>query len=425
MKSKRPLLTLSLLVATLAVSASAASKPMFTYYLPWYVAQPYSATWGWHWTMGHFDPEVLDATGQRQVASWYRPLIGPYDSADPIVLEYHVLLMKLSGIDGVIVDWYGAEDYLDYAINNARTLAICRLAGKAGLQFALCYEDQTVRQQVDGGHLAAEDAIAHAQQTMLYLQRQYFSDPAYLRLDSRPVLLNFGPQYFKENAQWEAILAVLDPTNRPAFFTEDRRLPVGEGAFNWPPMWLSLAPGTRGVLSMTALQNYLEGFEKTAADWPAFISSAFPRFHDIYQSAGVRDYWGYLGDRQGQILRQTLSRALTNSSALVQIVTWNDFGEGTMVEPTVEYGFRDLGILQELRREHLDGGFNYSTNDLLLPLRLYQLRRVAETNLTLDPAMRGIFDHIVSGNLPAARSRLTQAESVAGIADPAASPIPR
>jgi len=44
-----------------------------------------------------------------------------YDSADPAVLEYHVLLMKLAGIDGVIVDWFGSADYYDYATINRNT----------------------------------------------------------------------------------------------------------------------------------------------------------------------------------------------------------------------------------------------------------------------------------------------------------------
>src|SRR5215469_15931106 len=81
----------------------AATKPLLVYYMPWYVAKPYSSNWGWHWTMNHFDPDTIGASGERQIASWYYPLIGPYDSADPAVLEYHVLLMKLAGIDGIIV----------------------------------------------------------------------------------------------------------------------------------------------------------------------------------------------------------------------------------------------------------------------------------------------------------------------------------
>jgi hypothetical protein len=409
--TRRSFLALAcLFFVTLPLSA-ASSKPVLVYYMPWFVAKPYSDNWGWHWTMNHFDPDVTDASGQKQIASWYHPLIGPYDSADPVVLEYHVLLMKLAGIDGIIVDWYGRDNHLDYAINNERTSAIFKYARKAGLKFALCYEDRTILQQINDGVLAATNAIAHAQQTMRFVQSNYFGDPSYLQWSNRPVLLNFGPQYFKANEQWESILSALGPGRQPAFFTEDNRLPIGAGAFNWPPMWLSLTPGARGVLSIAALENYLANFEQNGSTWPAYISSAFPRFHDIYQPAGVRDYWGYLGDRKGEILRMTWSRAMTNRSAMVQIVTWNDFGEGTVVEPTVEYGYRDLGIIQDLRREHLDKSFANRTNDLALATRVYQLRRAAVTNSALNVNLDEVFIEIVQNKLSSAASHLTRIES--------------
>src|SRR5262245_16525141 len=107
--------------------------------MPWFVAKPYSSNWGWHWTMNHFNPDTTNALGQRQIASHYYPLIGPYDSLDPVVLEYHVVLMKLAGIDGVIVDWYGQDDYADYGAINQRTLALLKSVKKAGLKFSLCY----------------------------------------------------------------------------------------------------------------------------------------------------------------------------------------------------------------------------------------------------------------------------------------------
>lgn len=387
----------------------AASKPIMVYYMPWYVAKPYSSNWGWHWTMDHFNPDIINAAGERQIASWYYPLIGPYDSADPVVLEYHVLLMKLAGIDGVIVDWYGPDNYLDYGINNERTAAIFQYARKAGLKFSLCYEDATIQQKINGGYIAATGAIANAQQTMRYVQTNYFSDASYLRWNNQPVLLNFGPQYFKQNSQWQVIFSVL--TNSPAFFTEDHRLALGVGAFNWPPMWLSQAPGTGGVLSSVALEGYLTSFERAGQAWPAFISSAFPRFHDIYQKAGIRNYWGYLGDRGGDILRGTLSRALTNESAIVQIVTWNDYGEGTMVEPTVEYGYRDLGIIQDYRRQYVEPNFAFRTNDLALAARLYHLRREHPTNSIVAAALDRVFADISTNNLAAAQLMLTRLES--------------
>lgn len=404
------LIALTSLACLIVSDGLAGSKKLLVRYRPWFVAKPYSEIWGWHWTMDRFDPDHIDAAGQRQVASWYRPLIGPYDSADPAVLEYHVLLMKLSGIDGLIVDWYGPDDYLDYALNNERTSAIFSHAATAGLDAVLCYEDQVIQQQIDGGYLEAANAVARAQEAILYVQRHYFQSPNYLRWRERPVLLNFGPQYFEESSQWESIFSVLEPTNQPAFYTEDHRLDCAVGAFNWPPMWLSHVPGTRGVLSRAALQKYLSEFEEKGADWPSFISSAFPRFHDVYKFAGVRDYWGYLGDHGGQTFRHTLTRALTNSSAMVQIVTWNDFAEGTMVEPTVEYGFRDLGIIQEHRRLHLDAGFAYTTNDLEIPLRLYHLRRASSTNVVQNADLDCIANEILKGNLEAATLALDEME---------------
>src|ERR1035438_5153694 len=97
-------------LGTCASVASTSDKPVMVYYMPWYAAKPFSGEWGRHWTMDHFNPDKVNASGEREIASWYYPLIGPYDSADPAVLEYHVLLMKLAGIDGVIVDWYRSEE---------------------------------------------------------------------------------------------------------------------------------------------------------------------------------------------------------------------------------------------------------------------------------------------------------------------------
>ncbi len=356
--------------------------------------------------MNHFDPEKMTAAGERQIASWYYPLIGPYDSCDPAVLEYHVLLMKLAGVDGVVVDWYGSTDFLDYGINNQATVKLFQFARKAGLKFCICYEDQTIQHLIDGNYIPASHALAHAQQEMLYLQTNFFSDPGYLRWKNRPVLLNFGPQYFMSDTNWEDIFSALATTTRPAFFTEDNPLSVSAGAFNWPPMWLSQAPGTGGVLSGAALKGYLVGFDEKAAAWPAFISSAFPRFHDIYQRAAVRNYWGYLGDRRGDTFRETLSRGMTNASVMVQVVTWNDFGEGTMVEPTREYGYRDLGLIQDFRRQYLDHGFSNTTNELAMALRFYNLRRSSSNNAAKSTQLDQAFANIVSGNLQVAAQQL-------------------
>jgi hypothetical protein len=138
--------------------------------MPWFEAKPYGTNWGWHWTMNHFNPDTTNESGRRQIASRYYPQIGPYDSADPVVLEYHVLLMKLAGIQGVIADWYGVDSFNDYALINQRAGELLKFTRRAGLQFCLCYEDRTIKAEINGRHISDADGLAHAQQAMLYAQ---------------------------------------------------------------------------------------------------------------------------------------------------------------------------------------------------------------------------------------------------------------
>lgn len=222
----------SLLCLGMGAAFASTDKPVMVYYMPWYAAKPFSREWGWHWTMNHFNPDQVNASGEREIASWYYPLIGPYDSDDPAVLEYHVLLMKCAGIDGVIVDWYGSADYFDYAAVNRNAARLFDYTRKAGLKFAICYEDQTLQRLIDGKYLTPADAIHFAQQERLYLQANFFRDPSYFRLNGRPLLENFGPQYFLSSTNWDEIFSVLDASNRPAFFTEDNPLAAGLGAFD-------------------------------------------------------------------------------------------------------------------------------------------------------------------------------------------------
>src|SRR5688572_25779849 len=85
------------------------SMKVYMHYMPWFQSKPVSGYWGSHWKMKNKNPEVILDNGQRQIASHYYPLIGPYDSKDPDVIQYHLLLMKYAGIDAILIDWYGSH----------------------------------------------------------------------------------------------------------------------------------------------------------------------------------------------------------------------------------------------------------------------------------------------------------------------------
>jgi len=392
------------LYVSTATAVPKESHPLLlVHYMPWYQAPPIDSSWGWHWTMNHFSPDSKDANGRREIASYYYPLTGPYDSRDPAVLEYQVLLMKLSGIDGVIVDWYGSENFWDYGILNESTQALFQYIKKAGLLFSVCYEDQTIRNMVDNKHIALEDARKNAQKEMLYLQTNWFRDDAYWRTSERPVLFVFGPQYFKSASDWEKLFSILN-TN-PVFLTEDNSLPpVTTSSYPWPPMWAS----QNGVLTDQVLNDYLESFYKKAAGWNFWVASAFPGFRDIYKEAGVSNGYGVLDARDGETLKSTLQFALDSKPDAVQLVTWNDYGEGTNIEPTDEYGYKYLGILQDTVRASINPTFAYTMDDLAIPFQIYQLRKQNEGNTEVNQQLDKVFQLIISGDLDAAKTILDQ-----------------
>jgi hypothetical protein len=184
------------------------------HYMPWYQSQPYRGYWGWHWNMNHFTPPST-------YASHYQSLFGLYDSSDPHVLASQALLMKFGGIDGVIADWYGIANFWDYGLIRDAMNKFVPYIKDANLEFSICYEDATVGNMLNNGYFNPATramAVAHGQQVMQWLQTNYFTDPAYTKIDvNRPVLFCFGPQFFTDS-EWTTLFSGLDPNHKPHFF---------------------------------------------------------------------------------------------------------------------------------------------------------------------------------------------------------------
>jgi hypothetical protein len=403
----------TLLVLAFGVSSPAAraqvgregqSRPLIlAHYMPWFESKPVSGRWGWHWTMGNFDPERSDPEGRRAIASHYYPLIGPYDSADPDVLEYHTLLMKVAGIDGVVADWYGSEDFNDYATIHRRTSALFESLKRRGLKFAVCYEDRVLRAMSERGKWTPAQAVEHGETHLRFCEEKWFEEPAYVTLQGRPLLMVFGPDFLGPS-QWEAVLKGM--RQAPAFFTLHERRPPAVGSFAWPPMWAA----KDGVLDAKGLDAYLDRFDKQEG---LKIDCAFPGFHDIYKEAGVQPSHGFLDARDGETFRHTLGRAVASGSPLVQVATWNDFGEGTCVEPSREYGYRYLEVAQDARRRFPDEPFPYRPADLRLPVRIYELRKKMATSSPRRKALDEVVALLLAADITHASQRLDDLERAA------------
>jgi len=370
---------------------------VLAHYMPWF--QKY----GFHWTEGSakFDPVQILDDGRANIASHYYPLTGNYDSGDMLVLDYQLALMKMSGIDGVIFDWYGITEGIDYKPIHEATLAMIEMIKKRGMKYAICYEDQSIGHLIEFGIITRDQALVTAKETFNWMADNWFKDSAYVKVDGRPLVLCFGPQQFSRQSDWEAIWADVDP--KPFFVELTGHASWADASMNWSPMGLSV----NGRLTIGRLVDDLNNFYSRQTNRPFVVGTVFPAFHDIYAQAGKTSY-GYLDYNRGETYKLTWAAAERARADIIQIQTWNDYGEGTVIEPTIERGYADLEFTQD-KRKKWESAFQFNYSDLRIPIELYKIQAGESSTDRQKQRAAEIYDLIFEGKAAEARSSMQNA----------------
>lgn len=365
-------------------------KKVYVHYMPWFYSLEQDGFWGQHWTMTNKNPNNVDSQGKRDIASHYYPLIGPYSSNDNDLQEYHLLLMKLSGIDGVIFDWYGSRNIHDFNMLKTSTESFINEVEDVGLKFAIMYEDKTAeflsKQNVGSENIAA--AVTDLQ----YIENTYFTSPNYLKNNNNSELLFlFGPNYITEPLDWSTIMSQMNST--PTLMTLWKASPrVGQyagGEFSWIDS-----------NHMSTLSNY---YQYTAQNNIQTVGGVYSGFNDYYYEGGWRTDpnldWE-IPHNGTQVLDETLQLANNSPVDFIQLITWNDFGEGTMIEPTLEFGYAFLEKIQAYT------GVPYTISDLELPYELYLLRKKYKNDNRLQVILNRVYSFIFTLELYHAKNLL-------------------
>ena len=394
------LLTPAASLAQPAVVPKTNPMKVYAHYMPWFQSPTTlgAGKWGYHWRMNTRDPNIIDANGQREIASHNYPLIGPYDSSDPNVIEYHLLLMKASGIDGVIIDWYGKKGTNgDIAPLLRASDAMASSVGNYGLKVGVCLEDR----------YAASTADVTA--NIDYLRQNYFNKSSYIRqADNKPLMMVFGPTQFQKPNDWATIMA--GAGEKPALLTlQNQSQEAGaaaSGEFGW-------------IYQNQAMQDHLARqkafLTQQAPKLNTVAGVAYPGFNDYYAEGGAGDNIGFdIPANNGQTLAQVLAQDAQYSANMnmLQLGTWNDYGEGTMFEPTVETGFTYLEQIQKFT------GVPYGRSELELISQLYFARVALAGKPEAKPFLDTAAAQMNSLDFVSARSSLAQAQRF--IPEPAA-----
>ncbi len=252
-----------------------------------------------------------------------------YSSQDPVRLRQQVEQAKGLGISGFVVDWYGKrKPFLDGAYAKLQ-----RVAAENQFKVVLMYDEPEglPRQATE----YALDSLQYAYET--YIGPNAAHREAYLTYNGRPVVFVW-PRH--QDTDWERIRKYVNTWESPPILIMQDDFPRHSAAFDGYFAWVQ--PGEKGWQTDGSNRGleYLEGFyRRMQKEYPDKIAvgAAWPGFDDHLAS------WGqgrYMDARCGDTFDDTLRvfrRYYDKSNPLefLLVVTWNDYEEGTAIEPGI------------------------------------------------------------------------------------------
>ncbi|MFT3802098.1 MAG: glycoside hydrolase family 99-like domain-containing protein [Burkholderiaceae bacterium] len=294
------------------------------------------------------------------------PLLGWYDESGFDVMRRQLGWMAQYGIDFVMFDWYWDRENFPQMAHALR--AYQALGDRQGVGFAIMWANHSVvPERVDQFDEAVRHWIEH-----------YFADPAYLRVDGRPVVMIFSAQQLDQNARGFGAsgAALLERAQQAA-----RRA-------GYPGIYFvggtTVTPVRRDDAALDgydALSAYnyhglprgrpFAGGQTTSHDFEQLARGYREHWQEMLGTSG-RDYWlpitagwdkrpwGGSRDprhddsrpdvpafaRHLREARATMAEHARQTRGIGLVCCWNEFGEGSYVEPTRGSGF---GFLEAIR----------------------------------------------------------------------------
>src|SRR5579863_10154087 len=249
-----------------------------------------------------------------------------YSSDDSAQIHSQVEDMISRGVDGAIAAWYGASNT---SIDTATQLLEKEAESHAGqFQFAIMEDAGALgAAAIANGCDVTDQLIAD----LTYIASQYESSPAYMRINGRPVVFFFFVDAYY--IDWPHVISSI-PGNPLLIFQGPDGLTrkLSDGGFSW----VLINSNNPFDPELAAQDTFYQAAQQ--ASGRLVFGSAYKGFNDTLATWGTNRV---IQQNCGQTWLQTFSEAgkfYSGNSQLpaMQIATWNDYEEGTAIEPGVD-----------------------------------------------------------------------------------------
>jgi hypothetical protein len=307
--------------------AAEVPKQVLAFYYPWYASQEFSGRWS-HW-------EDVRPAEKWIGSSTHYPEIGAYDSADPAVIDRHMRQMADCGVDGVIVSWWGRRADHD----NRALETILDAAARHRLVVTVYYETIPSRDELE--ERAAED--------LSYIVKRFAGHPAWQKVDGRPVIFLYARVVGEMGRfdRWSRVRnLVREQTGLAPFLVGDHisadALEAFDAVHEYNPV---------GALAGKSIDDVRRAYHLAVIQSETLArESGKPVAVTLipgYDDTKIRKPGLACSRHDGQTLRAGWDSVAGRSVRWVLITSWNEWHEGSEIEPSAENGDRELGAMRE------------------------------------------------------------------------------
>ncbi len=263
-----------------------------------------------------------------------------YASADRGAMGRHIDQAKAAGIDAFVVAWYGPNGDTNQTEANLRTLL--DEAAARNFRIGILFE-------TDSPFLGGPDSATAALQHALGVHANH---PAYLRADGKPVVFFWRSSLYGVGT-WASIRSQADPGYGSLWIGEGvdtSHLSVFDGHYLYSNTWnppADLSATNQKFAARVAAMREATGAAKL------WVATVMPGYDDVR----IRPNSGFARSRDGgAYYAQSWEAAIASSPNWVVITSFNEWPEGSYIEPSANYGDAYLGLTAQYGGQYRSGG---------------------------------------------------------------------
>jgi hypothetical protein len=195
-------------------------------------------------------------------------------------------------------------------------------------------------------HSTRSESLKAVEEDIAYIFQNYVGSRAYLHVKGKPVIFVFGAPVVRPD-EWKQIFDNLRSKGLDAIYVGDIADPTYYKAFNCLYEWINIAEiKHRRITPAQRLDEVSNRLRQSLIHYGSekfFAAGVWPGFNDTGVWAWGEEPKPRVLDRQnGKVYNETWSVALKYNVPWVIIMTFNDWNEGTNVEPSLEFGYQYL-----------------------------------------------------------------------------------